>query len=115
MSSSPRRFGLTSTPAKASPTPTPPQLTGRSFVSAMQHIYLDPSLSHRVRAYIRIGRWSKLLNLWSGCPVPKGYTCFARSWAFTSTPLALVIYRRYFAPPEPTTANAASSLSDVET
>lgn len=105
MFSARRRSGRTWTREKASPTPTPARLMKPSVASAMQHIYLCRSASARVQVYIRIGRWSRLLILRNGAPVPKGYLSYVNSTGFTSIPLGLVIWRRYFVPPGHSIAN----------
>lgn len=100
--------GRTWTRERASPTPTPARLMQPCVASAMQHIYLCRSASARVQVYIRIGRWSKLLILRAGNPVPKGYLSYVSSTGCTSTLLGLVIWRRYFVPPGHSIASTAT-------
>ena len=105
------RFGKTWTLEKASITPRPKPPMKPCVASALRHIYLCRSSSARVQVYIRIGRWSKLLILYAGAPVPKGYLSFVKSTGFTSTPIGLVIWRRYFVPPGHTIASTVAMRS----
>lgn len=67
-------------------------------------VYQRRYMLARVTVFISIGHWTKRFLLRRGDDMRPGSLNFLISTGFTSTLLALRIYRRYSARPEPTIA-----------
>ena len=102
--SAPKLFGQMSTAERVN-------LIRRSWLGpsmlqyfAGQWVYRRRYMLARVTVFICIGRWTRYWVLKSGDDMRPGSLNFLITTGFTSTLLALRIYRRYSERPEPTTA-----------